>query len=67
MDEVSLTQKFVNLFLLMGGIFAVFYALIYGAFWLGHDTAYKRVMGKPVRVADFVEHSIRPLREVGVP
>ena len=35
MDEISLAQKFVNLFLLMGGIFAVFYTLIYGAFWLG--------------------------------
>ncbi len=35
MDEISLTQKFVNLFLLMGGIFAVFYSLIYGAFMLG--------------------------------
>ncbi len=35
MDEISLAQKFVNLFLLMGGIFAVFYALIYGALWLG--------------------------------
>ena len=32
MDEISLAQKFVNLFLLMGGIFAVFYTLIYGAF-----------------------------------
>ena len=35
MDEISLTQKFVNLFLLMGGIFAVFYTLIYGALHLG--------------------------------
>ena len=35
MDEISLAQKFVNLFLLMGGIFAVFYTLVYGAFWLG--------------------------------
>ncbi len=30
MDEISLAQKFVNLFLLMGGIFTVLYALIYG-------------------------------------
>ncbi len=35
MDEISLTQKFVNFFLLMGGLFAVFYALIYSALWLG--------------------------------
>ncbi len=35
MDEISLAQKFVNLFLLMGGIVTVLYALIYGAFWLG--------------------------------
>ncbi len=35
MDEISLTQKFVNLFLLMGGIFAVFYALFYCALHLG--------------------------------
>ena len=35
MDEISLTQKFVNLFLLMGGMFAVFYGLLYGVFWLG--------------------------------
>ena len=35
MDEISLAQKFVNLFLLMGSIFTLLYALIYGAFWLG--------------------------------
>ena len=35
MDEISLTQKFVNLFLLMGGMFVLFYAVIYGALSLG--------------------------------
>ena len=35
MDEISLAQKFVNLFLLMGGMFVLFYALIYGVLLLG--------------------------------
>ena len=35
MDEIGLAQKFVNLFLLMGGMFVVFYALIYGVLRLG--------------------------------
>ena len=35
MDEISLAQKFLNLFLLMGGMFAVFYALFYGVLRLG--------------------------------
>ena len=35
MDEISLTQKFVNLFLLMGGIYVVFYYLIFGTLRLG--------------------------------
>ena len=30
MDEISLAQKFVNLFLLMGGAYVIFYYLIYG-------------------------------------
>ena len=35
MDEISLLQKFINLFLLMGGMFGVFYYLIYGTLKLG--------------------------------
>ena len=35
MDEISLAQKFVNLFLLMGGFYVVFYYLIYGVLRLG--------------------------------
>ena len=35
MDEISLLQKFVNLFLLMGGMYLVFYYLIYGTLRLG--------------------------------
>ena len=35
MDEISLAQKFMNLFLLMGGIYVVFYYLIYGTLCLG--------------------------------
>ena len=35
MDEISLLQKFINLFILMGGMFGVFYYLIYGTLKLG--------------------------------
>ena len=35
MDEISLAQKFVNLFLLMGGMFVLFYAVVYGVLRLG--------------------------------
>ena len=35
MDEISLTQKFINLILLMGGMGVVFYGLIYGVLRLG--------------------------------
>jgi len=35
MDEISLTQKFLNLFLLMGGMYVVFFYLIYGVLRLG--------------------------------
>lgn len=35
MDEISLTQKFVNLFLFMGGMFVLFYLVIYGVLRLG--------------------------------
>ena len=38
-DEISLTQQFINLFLLMGGMFVVCYALLYGAFWMGVSRA----------------------------
>ena len=35
MDEIGLPQKFINLFILMGGMFGVFYYLIYGTLKLG--------------------------------
>ncbi len=35
MDEISLTQKLINLIRLMGGMGAVFYGLIYGVLRLG--------------------------------
>ena len=35
MDEIGLAQKFFNLILLMGGMFAFFYALISGTLRLG--------------------------------
>ena len=47
MDQISLTQQFINLFLLMGGMFAVFYALLYVAFRLG-----VAVLGRLVKQPD---------------
>ena len=35
MDEINLTQKFINLFILAGGMYLVFYYLIYGTLKLG--------------------------------
>ena len=35
MNEIGLAQKFINLFILMGGMYVVFYYLIYGTLWLG--------------------------------
>ena len=35
MDEISLLQKFINLFILMDGMFVFFYGLLYVVFWLG--------------------------------
>ena len=34
MDEIGLAQKFLNLFLLMGVMYVVFYYLIYGVLLL---------------------------------
>ncbi len=47
MDEISLAQKFINLFLLMGGMYVVFYYLIYGTLWLG-----VAVLGRMVKQPD---------------
>ena len=35
MDDIGLFQKFVNLALLMGGMYVIFYYLIYGTLRLG--------------------------------
>ncbi len=47
MDEISLTQQFINLFLLMGGMYVVFYYLIYGTLCLG-----VAVLGRLVKQPD---------------
>jgi len=47
MDEIGLLQKFINLFLLMGGAYVVFYYLIYGVLRLG-----VAVLGRLVKQPD---------------
>ena len=47
MDEISLLQKFINLFLLMGGMYLVFYYLFYGVLRLA-----VAVLGRLVKQPD---------------